>query len=458
MPNSDPRILAEMLEAIGVDSIGELYSDIPGEARFKGDWDRLPVGEGGPLPEGRVAEVLEGHISRITRLRAPPFMGGGVWPHLVPEVVRHVSALGQILTSYTPYQAESSQGVMQALFEYQSMVADLLEMDVVNSSMYDWSTALAEAGLMALRVTKRSTILVPEAMNPRHRKVLEAYLEPVGGVVRPVKVDPRTGQIDLEDLEGKAGRDVAAVYLEQPGYLGQIEEEAGVVGEIAHRAGALYIMGVEPISMALLKPPGRLGADIAVGEGQPLGLGLNYGGPYLGIFAVAWNGRLVRQMPGRIIGLTRDAAGRRAFAMILQTREQHIRRARATSNITTNEALMAIRAAAYLTLLGGEGLRRLAETIWYNSHYLASRLSEIPGVEAPLLDSEFIADFTVRLPAGFKETRKRLLAKGYAAGIPLEGHTSWLTPNDGLLTATEAHEERHIDGLVEALAEVLGVQ
>ncbi len=447
-----------MLRVIGVDSVDELYSDIPEGARFKGDWDSLPVGEGGPLPEGRVAEVMEGHISRIAKLKAPPFMGGGVWPHLVPEAVRHVSALGQILTSYTPYQAESSQGVMQALFEYQSMVADLLEMDVVNSSMYDWSTALAEAGLMALRVTRRRAILVPEAMNPRHRKVLEAYLEPVGGVVKTVKADPRTGQISLEDLEEKISGEVAAVYLEQPGYLGQIEEEAVTVGEIAHRAGALYIMGVEPVSMALLKPPGRLGADIAVGEGQPLGLGLNYGGPYLGILAVAWSGRLVRQMPGRIIGLTRDAEGRRAFAMILQTREQHIRRARATSNITTNEALMAIRAAAYLALLGGEGLRRLAETVWYNSHYLAARLSEIPGVEAPLLDSEFIADFTTRLPTSFTEARKRLLAKGYAAGIPLEGHTTWLTRNDGLLTATEVHEERHIDGLVEALAEVLGVQ
>jgi glycine dehydrogenase subunit 1 len=209
-------------------------------------------------------------------------------------------------------------------------------------------------------------------------------------------------------------------------------------------------MGVEPISMAILKPPGRLGADIVVGEGQPLGLGLNYGGPYLGIFAVRWDGNLVRNMPGRIIGLTEDAMGRRAFAMILQTREQHIRRAKATSNITTNEALMAIVAAAYLSLLGRTGLVELAKHIWYKSHYAAKRLSEIKGVQAPLLKGEFVMDFTVRTPLRALELREGLKRYGIVAGIPLEG-LAWFTGKDLLLTVTEVHTREDIDLLVSSV-------
>ncbi len=457
IPNSDPRVLRDLLRVIGVDSVEELYSDIPEEARFRGDWNSLPIGMGEPVGEDVVVDVMEGHLSRIAGLRAPPFMGGGVWPHYIPEAVRHVSTLGQMLTTYTPYQAEISQGLMQALFEYQSLIADLVEMDVVNTSMYDWSTALGEAGLMSMRVKRgRKRILVPETMNPRHRMVLEAYIEPKGGVVDVIESDPSSGLARVESLEEKIGDDVAAVYIEYPGYLGQIEENAELIGEIAHRAGALYIVGVEPISLALLKPPGRMGADIVVGEGQPLGIGLNYGGPYLGIFAVRWDARLVRQMPGRIIGMTRDAEGNRAFAMILQTREQHIRRAKATSNITTNEALMAIRAAAYLALLGGEGLRRVAETIWYNSHYLAKRLGELPGVESPLLESEFISDFIARMPLEFTKVSRELLGMGYAMGIPLAGTVKWLGERDGLITATEVHRKRDMDGLVDAVASIIG--
>ena len=397
-------------------------------------------------------------MARVRSFRdPPPFMGGGVWPRYVPAAVRYIIERAEFLTAYTPYQAEISQGLMQALFEYQSLIAELLEMEVVNASMYDWSSALGEAFLMAVRVTRRrGRVLVPETMNPLHRKVAETYLYGLGVRVEGVRCDRETGLMDLDDLDSKLGDDVAAVYVEYPSYVGVIEENAAAIGEAAHRRGALFVMGVEPISLALLEPPGRLGADIAVGEGQPLGLGLNYGGPYLGIFAVRWEGRLVRQMPGRIIGLTRDAEGRRAFAMILQTREQHIRRARATSNITTNEALMAVAAAAYLSLLGPEGLREVAETTWYMSHYAAKRLSEIPGVESPLLKGEFISDFTVRLPARAAEVRRALKERGVMAGIPLEGH-AWFTGNDVLLTVTEVHSKEDVDRLVELVSEVLGV-
>ena len=451
--------LSEIMKRLGISSVDELYSDIPEKVKMSPEeWDRLNVGEGGPLSEVEVARRWERLMRRVEVFRdPPPFMGGGVWPRHVPAAVAYIVERAEFLTAYTPYQAEISQGLMQALFEYQSLIAELLEMEVVNASMYDWSSALGEAFLMAVRVTRRrGRVLVPETMNPLHRRVAETYLYGVDVRVDSVRCDRETGLIDLDDLESKLDDDVAAVYIEYPSYVGVIEENAGAVGEAAHKKGALFIMGVEPISLALLEPPGRLGADIAVGEGQPLGLGLNYGGPYLGVFAVRWEGRLVRQMPGRIIGLTRDLKGRRAFAMILQTREQHIRRAKATSNITTNEALMALAAAAYLSLLGPEGLRQVAETTWYMSHYAAKRLSEIKGVESPLLKGEFISDFVARLPKDSKMVRARLKERGIMAGIPLEGH-AWFTSNDLLLTVTEVHSKEDVDRLVDSLASVLGV-
>lgn len=458
IPNSDPSILSEMLKSIGVESVDELYSDIPEGARFRG-WDSLPIGEGEPLSEVEVSRRLEDLLSRVRVYRdPPPFMGGGVWPRYVPELVRYIVSRGEFLTAYTPYQPEASQGLLQALFEYQSLMAELLEMEVVGNGHYDWSTALAEAALMAYRYHRgrRGRILVPETINPRHRAVLEAYTRPHGIRVDAVPVDEETGLLSLDALDSMLGDDVAAVYIEYPYTMtGVVEENAAAIGERAHRRGALYVMGVDPVALALLEPPGRLGADIAVGEAQPLGLGLNYGGPYLGIMATRWDARLVRQMPGRIVGLTVDSEGRRAYTLILQTREQHIRRARATSNITTNEALAAVAAAVYLSLMGPEGLRGVAEYSWYMAHYAAKRLSQLPGVEAPLLSGSFLWDFTVRLPKPVEGVREALRRRGILAGIPLGGLTAWLGEGDMLLTVTELHEKRHVDTLVEALAEAL---
>ncbi len=444
-----------MLGYLGVSDVTELYRDIPEGFRLKPeDWDKLPIGFGRPLSEVEISRHMDDVFSRINPPRIPPFMGGGVWPHYVPEAVRYIISRAEFLTAYTPYQAEINQGLMQALFEYQSLVAELLEMDVVNCSMYDWSSALGEAILMAMRVTGRKVFLVPETMNPRHRRVAETYIKPHGGVLVDVRVDRETGYVDLDDLSSKASREVAAIYMEYPHYTGVVDINVGHVSDIARRVEALYIMGVEPISMAILKPPGRLGADIVVGEGQPLGLGLNYGGPYLGILAVRWDGNLVRNMPGRIIGLTEDREGRRAFAMILQTREQHIRRAKATSNITTNEALMAIAAAAYLSLLGKTGLVELAKHIWYKSHYAARRLQEIKGVQAPLLKGEFIMDFTIRTPIEAVNLRDMLKNHGIIAGIPLKG-LAWFTEKDLLLTVTEVHSKEDIDVLVSSIEAII---
>ncbi len=457
IPNSHPSILREMLEAIGVSSVEELYSDVPPQVLMDPrEWDSLPIGEGRPLSEVELLRRVEEVLSKNRYYTdPPPFVGGGVWPRHVPPAVKHIISRSEFLTAYTPYQAEISQGLMQALFEYQSLIAELVEMEVVNASHYDWSSAIGEAFLMASRVTRRRRVIIPETANPLHMEVARTYAYGPGISVEEVRVERDTGFIDLDDLEARNLGEAAALYVEYPStYTGVVDENLEAAGEAIHKHGGLLIVGFEPISMSLLKPPGRLGADIAVGEGQPLGLGLNYGGPYLGIFAVKWSSRLVRQMPGRLIGMTSDAEGERAFAMILQTREQHIRRSKATSNITTNEALMAIAAAVYLSLLGPAGLREVAEASWYMSHYASKKLSN-SGIESPLLSGEFIMDFTVRLPRRAREVRESLARQGILAGIPLEGF-SFFTDKDLLLTVTEVHTKRHVDLLVDRLAGALG--
>ena len=458
IPNSPGKIREDMLRSIGVEDLEEFFRDIPREARV-GDWDGLGVGMGEPV--GEIEAWM--HIDRLLgRNRVfknpPPFLGAGVWPHYVPALVDYIVSRAEILTTYTPYQGEITAGLMQILFEYQSLMADLLEMDVVNASMYDWGTAAAEAFLMAARVRRDGDkILVPATMNPWHRRIAETYLAPKNIRVIEYGYDPETGLADLDDIAAKLEMGgVAAVYVENPGFLGFIEENAAAIGEMAHEKNALYIIGVEPTSLGLLKPPGRLGADIAVGEGQPLGLPMNYGGPLLGIFAARMDRRLIRQMPGRIIGLTRTAReGEKGFSMILQTREQHIRREKATSNICTNEALCAVAAAVYMALLGPRGIRELAELIYYRSHYAAARLREI-GVRAPLLRSEFYMEFTAGFPEkpGYATVHRRLLEKGIHGGLYLRPLYPWLG-EAALFCVTELHTADHIDMLVDAVRDIL---
>jgi glycine dehydrogenase subunit 1 len=441
-----------MLKELGLKNIEELFTDIPEKIKFKGKLN-IP----GPFSEvevkRKIAKLLEKNVSSMD---IPVFLGAGVWPHYVPAVVDAIIGRAEFATSYTPYQAEVSQGILQAQFEYQSMICELTGMDVANASMYDWATSLGEAALMASRLTKKTEVIIPHFIHPERKAVLKLMVEPVKIKIIEVNQDRETGQINLEDLKGKTSKNTAAIYIENPSYLGFLEEKAKEIGEIAHENKALYIVGVDPTSLGLLKAPGDYGADIVVGEGQPLGNSMNYGGPLLGIFAC--KEEFVRQMPGRIIGLTTTKKqNQRAFCMALQTREQYIRREKATSSICTNEALCAVAAAVYLSLLGPKGLKRLGEIIMTKSNYTMKRLKEEVGVKTPLFKAIHFKEFTVNFDETGKtalEVHKKLLKEGVHGGkiikeeFPELGETA-------LYCVTEVHLKEDIDKLVEALKKVL---
>ncbi len=451
IPNSSPEVKASMLKYLGMDSIEELFRDIPEGIRVEGL--DLPGG----MSELEVMDHVGGILKRNASLEDMPiFLGGGAWFHYVPAVVDEVVSRSEFLTAYTPYQPEASQGMLQALFEYQSLICDLTEMEFSNCSLYDFSSALGEAARMAKRVTGRSKFLVPKFSNPQAMGALASYAEPAGIEVLAIERDPITGQIDLEDLKAKVAKDVAGVFVENPAYLGFFEEEAEAIGEIAKDEGALFVVGFDPISLGIVKPPGALGADIAIGEGQPLGNHVNFGGPNLGIFAC--NGlNLLRQMPGRIIGMTSTRDGERAFCMALQTREQHIRREGATSNICTNEALCALAAAVYLSLLGPEGLRGLCETILVRSRYCAKLLSDIEGIKAPLFEASHFKEFVVnfdRTGISLERIHEGLLGRGVHGGRPLREFPE--LGESALYCVTEMHSKGDVEKLARSLAEVVG--
>ncbi len=449
LPNSVPEIKEKMMDEIGVRSIDDLYVDIPEKLRFKGEL-QVP----GPYTEQEVKKFVSETLEKNTPLKCAPFLGGGVWPHYVPAVVDEVVHRAEFLTSYTPYQPEISQGILQSIFEYQSLICELVEMAVANASMYDWSSALGEAALLASRLNHRDIILVPHNISPARLAVLKTYTSPAGMKIEKIDNDSETGQSDLEDLKAKVDDKTAAVYIENPSYLGYAEENAQAIGEITHDMKALYIVGVDPISLGLLKAPGKYGADVVVGEGQPLGSHMSYGGPLLGIFACNHDNAIIRQMPGRIIGVTETIADkRRAYVMTLQTREQHIRREKATSNICSNEALCSVAGAVYLSLLGPNGLRDLAETCTSRAHYAIRRINDLEGVKAPHFNAYHFKEFTVQYERKrATEVNRTLLLYGYQGGKPLKGEFPELGES-ALFCVTEMHTKKDIDGLVAAIKE-----
>ena len=423
---------ADMLAAIGLKSADELYSVVPEEVRA-GALD-LPDGKSELEVVSHMEELASANVRFVTVLR-----GAGAYRHHIPAIVRTVTSKEEFLTAYTPYQAEISQGVLQSIFEYQTQVCELTGMDVSNASVYDGATAAAEAVLMCLD-RKRGEVVVAETVNPDVMTVIKTYCASRGV---PVVTVPAADDLtcDLEALRAAVGPTTASVYVQSPNYLGVIEEMDAVV-EIAHAAGAKAIMGFNPISLGILRTPGEYGADVAVGEGQPLGLPLGFGGPYLGIMATTQ--ALMRKLPGRIVGETHDAEGRRAFVLTLQAREQHIRREKASSNICSNEALCAMTASVYLAAVGPEGLAQAARLSAGHAHYLAERLAGLGFV--PKSERPFFNEFLTTCPVDANQLVDALAERGILAGLPTHGGILWC--------ATELNTRADIDRAVAAIKEV----
>jgi len=440
------------MKEIGIENIDELYRDVPKRFMLK-HWLDLP----NPTSEYDVKRHVESLLAKNkTSQNMPTFLGAGCWPHYVPAVVENIVQRTELLTSYTPYQPETSQGMLQLLFEYQSLICELTGMDVANSSLYDWASALGEAARMAMRLTDRREVLVPKIIHPEHYATLETYVEPVGMHCMKVDYERDTGQLSLKGLKAKISDKTAAVYIENPSYLGFVETQGEEIAEIAHTHGALFIVGVDPLSLGIFKPPGDYGADIVIGEGQPLGNHMSFGGPLLGVFACRDDMAMVRQMPGRIIGMTTTQDGSsRGFCMVLQTREQHIRRQKATSNICTNEALCAAASAVYLALLGPRGLKELGEAITLKSHYAMKRLSEIKGIKTPVFQSSYFQEFTVNFgnkPIG--DVHAKLLEHNVHGGKDISKEFPELG-EVALYCVTEVHSKADIDALTDALQDIL---
>jgi glycine dehydrogenase subunit 1 len=444
LPHTD-QDRADMLARIGVGAIDDLFADIPADKRLTHLLD-LPRRK----TELDVTRTLRA-ISRKNHVAAngPFFVGAGAYRHNVPAAVDHIIQRSEFLTSYTPYQPEIAQGTLQYLFEFQTQVANLTGMEVANASMYDGSTATAEAVLMAHRVTKRKKAVLSGGLHPHYREVVETISETAGDQVTALDPDPRGTEDILAAIDGET----SCVVVQSPSFYGQLVDLAPIA-EKAHAHGALLVaVFTEVISLGLIEPPGAQGADIVVGEGQSLGNAMNFGGPYVGLFATRQ--KFVRQMPGRLSGMTVDAEGKRGFVLTLSTREQHIRREKATSNICTNSGLCALAFTAHMTLLGETGLRQLAEANHARACQLADAIAAIRGVE--VLNESFFNEFTVRLPAPAAEVVGTLAAQGIMAGVPV----SRVEPDRPeladllVLAATETVTEDQIAMFVEALEEAL---
>ncbi len=427
--------VAKALDVIGVDDVNALFADVPSELLD-------PVID---IPEGRDEVRLLQDLKALARqddTTSPHFLGGGVRRHFIPTVTRHLAMQSEFVTSYTPYQPEVSQGMLQATFEYQTVMAELTGLPISNASMYDGATSVAEAALLAVRATKRNRIVVSRGVHPQSREVLATYVAPL---------DVRVDVLDLEDhvtpVPGDLS-DVAAVIVQSPNHLGAIET-LPPFGRAAREAGALFVTVSDPLALAVLTSPGEAGADIAVGDGQTLGVPQQFGGPHFGFMVVTEP--LLRQLPGRLAGQTVDADGRRGFVLTLQAREQHIRRGKAKSNICSNHQLAAVMATINVAALGPQGLREMAEGTVRNAHALAERL-EREGFDVLRGSAPIFAEFSLAVPRDPKTIRRELHAKGVRAGLPIP--SEYGLGDAILLTATELTETHEVDALVSALKEV----
>ncbi|MDD5269830.1 MAG: aminomethyl-transferring glycine dehydrogenase subunit GcvPA [Candidatus Omnitrophica bacterium] len=429
----------EMLAAIGVSSAEELFGAIPEGLRAK----KLDLPEGISELELK-KDVHDKADNNYSTNNLVSFLGGGAYEHHIPEVIESIISRGEFLTAYTPYQAEASQGTLQAIYEYQSLICELTGMDVANASMYDGASALAEAVLLAVRETGRTRVIFSEALHPEYRQVVRTYLE--GYKVGFTEIPHKSGVYDEAMLKKETDDNTACVIVQNPNFFGFIEK-ADAIEAICHAKGALLIACVNPLSLGVLKSPGEYNADIAVGEGQPLGIPMCYGGPYLGFFAV--KEKYMRRMPGRVAGMTKDANGRRGFVLTMQAREQHIRREKATSNICSNEGLMALAACVYLSSMGRDGIREVARQNVLKSHYMKDRILKLSGFEL-FSGAPFFNEFVVRCGKDPEKIIADLLKHGIMGGIPLGRFYSGMK-NCMSICVTETKSIEDMDKFAEVL-------
>lgn len=443
IPNRDWH-REKMLREIGVASFDALLKPVPEEYRITADDMDLPA----PVSELELQRELDGLAELNTGAGKACFIGGGAYDHFIPAAMDHILLRSEFYTAYTPYQAEVSQGTLQAIFEYQTMIARLTGMEMANASVYDGGSAVAEACLMAMRATRRNRILLAGSLNPRWATVTRTYLRRDEFDINEVPFDA-DGRLDMDAAAGLMAGETAALVVQYPDYFGNVQD-LEPLAELVHGAGGLLIVAADPVALAMLRSPGSAGADIVVGEGQSMGIPLSYGGPYAGFMAS--RDSLARKMPGRIIGRTVDRAGQTGYVMTLQTREQHIRREKATSNICTNQALMALANTIYLSLMGESGFREVARQCYHRSHYLYSGLTDIPGVEPVFPVTPFFREFTVKFPVPSNVLFDGLAGKGILAGHPLP----FLGEGVMLVTATEKNSKEQMDAYIEAAARSCG--
>ena len=435
-----PYIQEEMLHVLGLRSHADLFRSVPEALRLKGDLNVPPM----------MSEMeLDRHVRRLAARNRPAaqtisFLGAGVYDHFIPAAVELLAARGESITPYTPYQAEASQGTLQTLYEYQTMIADLYGMEVANASLYDGTSAAAEAALMARAITRRPKVIVSQTVHPETIECLKTYL--VNTDAELVTVPYREGCTDLEIVANVLDDQTACILVQLPNFFGIVEETDKLV-EMAHAIGALAVASVNPISMGLLRAPGEYGVDIVVGEGQPLGIPMNMGGPYLGLMAT--RREFVRQIPGRLAARTVDRRGNESFCLTLQTREQHIRREKATSNICTNEGLMALRAMLYLSLVGAEGLAEVARLCAAKAHYLARRLAEVKGFEIRYA-APFFNEFVLQCDQPADRVLARLAKRGICGGVLLARFYPQMDSRI-LVAVTEKRTRDELDAYIEAV-------
>ncbi len=445
LPQTEDEI-KKMCESIGIKASAELFQTIPSISQLNRALN---------LPPALSEQDLLAHLKQLSRTNETvdhysSFLGAGAYHHYIPVAVWYLASRGEFATSYTPYQAEISQGTLQAIFEFQTMVASLLGLDVANSSVYDGATALSEAVLMALRIKKKKKVLLAKSIHPEYRDVVKTNLKNLNHEIAEFAWD-ESGKINFEELKKLLDENCAAVCVQNPNFFGSVEE-LNKIGELVHAHDALFIVSTgDPVSLGLLKSPGACGADIAVAEGQSFGNFLNFGGPYLGLFAT--KKEYIRQMPGRLVGETLDSDGKRGFILTMNTREQHIRREKATSNICTNQSLCALAAAIHLSLLGPQGLNKVAEMNLSKAEYLKKKLAQVPGVKLLFNGSSF-NEFTFQISKPVTEVLEKLKAKKIFGGIALERYYPELK-NTLLVCATEMNKKEELDQFAEELKNIL---